>query len=379
MALRRGREAEWRDEPRGTPGQPDVTSGPQSGSLLEVHDLKIHFPTEDGLVKAVDGVSFQLDRGRTLGIVGESGSGKSVTSLGIMGLHQGTNARIEGQIWLNGEELVSASPSRVRELRGSNMAMIFQDPLSSLHPYYTVGAQIAEAYLVHNEVSKKAARKHAVDMLDRVGIPQAATRVDDYPHQFSGGMRQRAMIAMALSCDPELLIADEPTTALDVTVQAQILDLIWDLQQEYHSAVIIITHDLGVVAELSDDILVMYAGRVAEYGSAEDIFDRPLHPYAWGLLGSMPRLGEARLDRLIPIKGTPPSLINVPPGCAFHPRCRYAEMTGGRSQTEVPLLREAGPGHLVACHLTAGQRSQIRVAERDGAVTPSGQFAQGDA
>ncbi len=244
-----------------------------AGTLLDVRDLRIHFPTDDGLVKAVDGLSFSLQKGRTLGIVGESGSGKSVTSLGIMGLHHGSNAQITGHIQLDGEELVGAPANRVRELRGSKMAMIFQDPLSSLHPYYTVGAQIAEAYLVHNQVGKKAARQHAVDMLGRVGIPQPATRADDYPHQFSGGMRQRAMIAMALSCDPELLIADEPTTALDVTVQAQILDLIWDLQQEYHSAVIIITHDLGVVAELSDDILVMYAGRMAEYGSAEDIFD----------------------------------------------------------------------------------------------------------
>jgi peptide/nickel transport system ATP-binding protein len=332
-------------------------------TLLEVQDLRIHFPTSDGLVKAVDGLSFSLERGRTLGIVGESGSGKSVTSLGIMGLHQGSNAQISGHIRLDDEELVGAPSSRVRELRGSKMAMIFQDPLSSLHPYYTIGAQVAEAYLVHNQVGKKAARQHAIELLGRVGIPQAATRVDDYPHQFSGGMRQRAMIAMALSCDPELLIADEPTTALDVTVQAQILDLIWDLQQEYHSAVIIITHDLGVVAELSDDILVMYAGRMAEYGSAEDIFDQPGHPYTWGLLGSMPRLDQERLERLIPIKGTPPSLINVPSGCAFHPRCRYAGMTDGRSQTEVPAPREVEPGHLVACHLTADQRRAFRAEQ----------------
>ena len=329
-------------------------------ALLDVRDLRIHFPTDDGLVRAVDGVSFTLERGRTLGIVGESGSGKSVTSLGIMGLHQGTRAQISGHIKLDGEELVGAPAARVRELRGSKMAMIFQDPLSALHPYYTVGAQIAEAYLVHNKVSKQVARKHAIDMLGRVGIPQPATRADDYPHQFSGGMRQRAMIAMALSCDPELLIADEPTTALDVTVQAQILDLIWDLQREYQSAVIIITHDLGVVAELSDDILVMYAGRMAEYGSAEDIFDDPGHPYTWGLLASMPRIDEARLDRLIPIKGTPPSLINVPSGCAFHPRCRYAGFTDGRSQTDVPALRQVSPGHLVACHLTGDQRRKFR-------------------
>jgi peptide/nickel transport system ATP-binding protein len=329
-------------------------------TLLEVDDLHIHFPTDDGLVKAVDGLTFSLERGRTLGIVGESGSGKSVTSLGIMGLHHGSNARITGHIKLDGEELVGATANRIRELRGSKMAMIFQDPLSSLHPFYTVGAQIAEAYLVHNQVGKKVARKHAVEMLGRVGIPQPATRVDDYPHQFSGGMRQRAMIAMALSCDPELLIADEPTTALDVTVQAQILDLIWDLQQEYHSAVIIITHDLGVVAELSDDILVMYAGRMAEYGSAENTFDQPGHPYTWGLLASMPRIDEARLERLVPIKGTPPSLINVPSGCAFHPRCRYAGFTDGRSQAEVPELREVAPGHLVACHLTGDQRRKFR-------------------
>jgi len=337
-----------------------ASDGPRSGALLEVDDLRVHFPTDDGLVKSVDGVSFALERGRTLGIVGESGSGKSVTSLAIMGLHHGSRAKISGRIWLDGEDLVSASPVRVRELRGNKMAMIFQDPLSSLHPYYTVGQQITEAYRVHNKVSKAAARKHAIDMLGRVGIPQPASRADAYPHQFSGGMRQRAMIAMALACDPQLLIADEPTTALDVTVQAQILDLISDLQQEYHSAVIIITHDLGVVAELADDVLVMYAGRVAEYGTAHDIFHRPAHPYAWGLLGSMPRLSEARTERLLPITGTPPSLINVPEGCAFHPRCPYRDLTGGRSTTEVPMLREAAPGHLVACHLTAEQRADIR-------------------
>jgi peptide/nickel transport system ATP-binding protein len=344
-------------------------SGPASSAMLEVKDLKIHFPTDDGLVKAVDGISFTLERGRTLGIVGESGSGKSVTSLGILGLHHGGNTTIEGKIWLDGEELIGASRNRVREMRGSKMAMIFQDPLSALHPFFTVGGQIAEAYLVHNQVSKKAARSHAIDMLGRVGIPNAAARVDDYPHQFSGGMRQRVMIAMALSCDPELLIADEPTTALDVTVQAQILDLISDLQQEFGSGVIIITHDLGVVAELSDDILVMYAGRAVEYGSAEDIFSRPAHPYAWGLLGSMPRLDEARSARLIPIEGTPPSLINVPDGCAFHPRCHYTDMTGGRCQTERPLLHHADPGHQAACHLTAAQRNEIWGSGRAGSPT----------
>jgi peptide/nickel transport system ATP-binding protein len=266
-------------------------------------------------------------------------------------------------VLLDGEELIGAPAERVRELRGSKMAMIFQDPLSALHPYYTIGAQISEAYLLHNKVGKKAARQHAIDLLGRVGIPQPAARVDDYAHQFSGGMRQRAMIAMALSCNPELLIADEPTTALDVTVQAQILDLISDLQQEFGSAVIIITHDLGVVAELSDDILVMYSGRVAEYGSAENIFWEPGHPYTWGLLSSMPRLDQARADRLIPIKGTPPSLINVPSGCPFHPRCDYASQTRGKSQTEIPELREVTPGHRIACHLTGDQRTALR-AER---------------
>ena len=325
----------------------------------------MRFRTDDGLVKAVDGLSFDLERGRTLGIVGESGSGKSVTSLAIMGLHRvGTGkdagTEISGQIRLDDEDLVSASAERVRQLRGSKMAMIFQDPLSALHPYYTVGAQISEAYRVHNKVSRQVARKRAIDLLGRVGIPQPTVRVDDYPHQFSGGMRQRAMIAMALSCDPELLIADEPTTALDVTVQAQILDLIVDLQAEFGSAVVIITHDLGVVAEVADDVLVMYAGRAAETGSAGDVFRQPGHPYAWGLLGSMPRLDVARLERLRPIRGTPPSLINVPSGCPFHPRCAYPPQVGGdRCQTEVPVLRETGPGHKVACHLTLAKQREI--------------------
>jgi peptide/nickel transport system ATP-binding protein len=327
--------------------------------FLEVRDLRIHFPTDDGLVKSVDGLSFRLDRGRTLGIVGESGSGKSVTSLGILGLHKGGRARISGEIWLDGEELVGASAEHVRRLRGKRMAMIFQDPLSSMHPFYTVGYQIIEAYRVHNAVPKKVARKHAIDLLARVGIPQPAERVDDYPHQFSGGMRQRAMIAMALSCDPELLIADEPTTALDVTVQAQILDLIRDLQREFNSAVIIITHDLGVVAELADDILVMYAGKGIEYGSATDIFTRPEHPYTWGLLSSMPRLDRDRTARLLPIPGTPPSLIAVPPGCAFHPRCTFAKRNEGRCESEVPQMHSSAAGHEVSCHLPMAARRQV--------------------
>ncbi len=333
-----------------------VSRGVAPRAFVQLRNLRIHFPTDDGVVRAVDDFSFTLERGRTLGIVGESGSGKSVTSLGILGLHNRRNARVSGEIWIDGEEIVGASPTAVRRLRGKKMAMIFQDPLSAMHPYYTVGAQIIEAYRVHNPVSRAVARRHAIEMLDRVGIPQPARRVDDYPHQFSGGMRQRAMIAMALSCDPELLIADEPTTALDVTVQAQILDLMRGLQAEFNSALIIITHDLGVVAELADDILVMYAGRCVEYGSAVDVFERPEHPYTWGLLGSMPRLDRTRTDRLIPIVGTPPSLIHLPSGCSFHPRCAYADRTGGASQTVMPDLLAAPGGHPVRCHLSAEAR-----------------------
>ncbi len=342
-------------------GQAAPRSAPQA--FLDVRDFKIHFPTDDGLVRAVDGLSFTLEKGRTLGIVGESGSGKSVTSLGILGLHKGTRARLAGEVWLGGDELISASIDQVRALRGSRMAMIFQDPLSALHPYFTVGAQIAEAYRVHNKVSKKVAVGRAVEMLDRVGIPQPDRRVDDYPHQFSGGMRQRAMIAMALSNNPELLIADEPTTALDVTVQAQILELMSDLQKEFGSAIIIITHDLGVVANVADDILVMYAGKAVEYGSVQDIFYRPEHPYTWGLLNSVTRLDMDRQERLQPIAGSPPSLINVPSGCSFHPRCPYDALNGGRSETEVPVLRESTPGHRVACHLPPQERQRIWTEE----------------
>jgi len=333
-----------------------MTSGE---AFLQIRDLRIHFPTDDGLVKAVDGLTFSLDRGQTLGVVGESGSGKSVTGLGILGLHNRRNARVDGEVWLDGEELVGAPSERVRSLRGKTMAMIFQDPLSSMHPFYTVGEQIIEAYRVHNDVSKSVARKHAIDMLGRVGIPQPERRVDDYPHQFSGGMRQRAMIAMALSCDPELLIADEPTTALDVTVQAQILDLMRDLQSEFNSALMIVTHDLGVVAELADNILVMYGGKSVEFGSATEVFFEPEHPYTWGLLGSMPRLDRPPTDRLTPITGAPPSLINLPAGCAFQPRCSYDGFTGGASSTEVPPLLTQPGSHPVACHMPTSLRRQI--------------------
>ena len=330
-----------------------------ASAFVDIRDLKIHFPTDDGLVKAVDGLSLTLERGKTLSIVGESGSGKSVTSLGILGLHNRRNARVSGELWVDGRELIAADPEDVRKMRGSTMAMIFQDPLSAMHPFYRVGDQISEAYRVHNAVSKKVARARAIELLELVGIPEPSSRVDAYPHQFSGGMRQRAMIAMALSCNPALLIADEPTTALDVTVQAQILDLMKDLQKEFNSAIIIITHDLGVVAEVADDVLVMYAGQAIETGSVADIFYRPEHPYTWGLLGSVTRLDRLRVERLQPIPGNPPSLINVPPGCAFHPRCAYADLNGGREREVRPVLAETQPGHRVACHLPIERRKEI--------------------
>ena len=338
------------------------TTDPAAPSaFLSVRNLQIHFPTDDGLVKAVDGITFDLERGKTLGIVGESGSGKSVTSLGIMGLHNRRRTRMSGEVWLDGQELVGASPEAVRRLRGEKMAMIFQDPLSSMHPFYKIGTQIIEAYRVHNDVSKGEARKRAIEMLDLVGIPQAAKRVDDYPHQFSGGMRQRAMIAMALVCNPALLIADEPTTALDVTVQAQILELMKDLQQEFNSAIILITHDLGVVAEACDEVVVMYGGQAVEKGSVQDVFYRAHMPYTWGLLSSMPRMDRQRQERLQPIAGQPPSLINVPRGCVFNPRCRFQDhVEGDRCVTEHPdLLPIAGSEHAARCHIDPSVRERI--------------------
>ncbi|MEU5528935.1 ABC transporter ATP-binding protein [Micromonospora chersina] len=334
---------------------------PGEAPYLRVTDLRVRFDTEDGVVRAVDGVSFSVERGRTLGIVGESGSGKSVTSLAILGLHNAKRATITGEISVGGRQVVGLPEEEVRRLRGRDMAMIFQDPLSALHPYYTVGKQIAEAYRVHHpRAGKREARTRAVDMLGRVGIPQPGKRFDQYPHEFSGGMRQRAMIAMALVNDPDLLIADEPTTALDVTVQAQILDLLSDLQAEFRSAIILITHDLGVVSQVADDVLVMYGGRAVEHGSVEQVLRRPQHPYTWGLLSSVPSLhGDADAD-LVPIKGNPPSLINLPSGCAFHPRCRYAGRNGDRSRTEVPdLLPVSERGHLVACHLPEAARQRL--------------------
>ncbi|HEY0700667.1 MAG TPA: ABC transporter ATP-binding protein [Micromonospora sp.] len=347
------------------PAVPDGRPEP----YLRVRDLQVRFGTEDGVVRAVDGVSFTVARGRTLGIVGESGSGKSVTSLAVMGLHDRRRARISGEVLLAGRNVVALPEEEVRQLRGRDMAMVFQDPLSALHPYYPVGRQIVEAYRVHHPgAGRREARARAVDVLGRVGIPQPGRRFDQYPHEFSGGMRQRVMIAMALVNDPKLLIADEPTTALDVTVQAQILDLLADLQAEFNSAIVLITHDLGVVGQVADEVVVMYAGRVAEYGSVEQVLRRPEHPYTWGLLSSVPSLrGDAEAD-LVPIRGNPPSLISLPPGCAFHPRCRYAGRTGGRSSAEVPALDPTGePDHLVACHLPATERRRIYAEEIAGA------------
>jgi peptide/nickel transport system ATP-binding protein len=340
-----------------------ATTDKAKGAYLEVNNLQVRFSTEDGVVRAVDGISFKVERGQTLGIVGESGSGKSVTSLAIMGLHNRKRTEMGGEILVGGRNISQMSEEQIRRLRGRDMAMIFQDPLSALHPFYTVGRQIVEARRIHHNVSKAVAKKLAIEMLDRVGIPQPQKRIDSYPHEFSGGMRQRAMIAMALINDPDLLIADEPTTALDVTVQAQILDLLEDLQREFNSAVIVITHDLGVVSQIADDVLVMYAGRVAEYGSAEQVLGGGQHPYTWGLLASVPSLhGDAEQD-LLPIRGNPPSLINVPPGCPFHPRCRYAMLNPGPCDIEVPALLPLQlshePGHIVACHLPEAERRRV--------------------
>ncbi|CAM5661175.1 MULTISPECIES: ABC transporter ATP-binding protein [Streptomyces] len=327
--------------------------------FLSVRDLKVHFSTEDGIVKAVDGLSFDLAKGQTLGIVGESGSGKSVTNLAILGLHDRKRTSLDGEILLDGKELLTATERELEKLRGNKMAMIFQDALASLSPYHTVGRQIAETYRKHTGASKQEARARAVEMLRRVGIPQPDIRVDDYPHQFSGGMRQRAMIAMALVCDPELLIADEPTTALDVTVQAQIMDLLKDLQQEFGTSIIFITHDLGVIADIADDVLVMYGGRCVERGTKKEVLRTPRHPYTWGLLGSMPSLDHPVDVPLNPIPGSPPSLLNPPSGCRFHPRCAFTEkVAGGLCATERPVL-DVVDGRGSACHLTAEQRADF--------------------
>jgi oligopeptide/dipeptide ABC transporter ATP-binding protein len=326
--------------------------------LLDVKGLKVRFATEDGTVDAVDGVDFELDRGKVLGIVGESGSGKSVTALTILGLTRDRNTRFEGEVDYKGQNLLQMSESRLRDVRGNEIAMIFQDPMTSLNPVYNVGDQIVEAIMTHEGTTKKDAKRRAVELLRQVGIPNAQQRASDYPHQFSGGMRQRAMIAMALSCNPDVLIADEPTTALDVTIQAQILELLDNLRADFDSSVILITHDLGVVAEVADEIIVMYAGRVVERGSKRDVFYDPQHPYTWGLLGSIPRLDRPKPKKLHSIEGTPPSLINLPRGCKFRPRCPHAF---DKCQEEPELKnRVESPGHLDRCWLSVDEKRGVR-------------------
>jgi oligopeptide transport system ATP-binding protein len=318
--------------------------------LLVVEDLRMHFHTRDGVVRAVDGVSYTLDAGETLGVVGESGSGKSVHVLTMMGLVPVPPGRVEGgRVEFKGRSLLDMGPDEIRAIRGNEIAMIFQDPMTSLNPVYRVGHQIAEPLIIHKGLGKKAAWSRAVELLGLVGIPNPEQRVKDYPHQFSGGMRQRVMIAMALACDPDILIADEPTTALDVTIQAQILELMQDLQSRTGSAIIMITHDLGVVADVADRILVMYAGRAVEYGTTDEVFYQPQHPYTWGLMDSVPRAGMTEKGALRPIKGQPPSLVDLPPGCAFSPRCPHAR---DRCRSEEPRLREVAEGRWAACHFS---------------------------
>ena len=338
--------------------------------LLEVEDLRVTFQTEDGLVHAVDGISYSVDIGKTLGIVGESGSGKSVTSLTTLGLTRARNTKIEGRIMWDGEDLTTAPEDKMRRVRGNDIAMIFQDPLSSLHPFYKVGWQLMEAMQTHREISKHAAHERAAELLELVGIPDPRKRVNQYPHEFSGGMRQRVMIAMALANEPKLLIADEPTTALDVTVQAQILALLDDLQSRLGMAIIIITHDLGVVAETADEIAVMYAGRIIEHGSTEQVFHAPQHPYTWGLLKSIPRLDTVRDEELVPISGRPPSLIHRPSGCFFHPRCPYVREAHRRIDPKLESVA-AGEEHEVACLLPPTVRSRIWNGLRSGASPAS--------
>jgi peptide/nickel transport system ATP-binding protein len=339
-----------------------------SEPLLRVEDLRVEFPTEDGVVHAVDGITYEVHRGRTLGIVGESGSGKTVSSLTTLGLTRAQGARVSGRILFEGQDLVALPEGRLRSIRGNEIAMIFQDPLSSLHPLYRVGFQLVEAVRAHRDVSRAKARERAIELLGLVGIPDPTRRVDQYPHEFSGGMRQRAMIAMALANDPKLLIADEPTTALDVTVQAQILALMERLQRELGMAIVIITHDLGVVAEMADDIAVMYAGRIVETASAARLFAAPEHPYTWGLLRSIPRLEAPRGQDLVPIPGAPPSLINRPSGCHFHPRCSYARPEHARID---PALQPTpdDPSHFAACLLEAATRRRLW-AELSAGRTP---------
>jgi peptide/nickel transport system ATP-binding protein len=332
--------------------------------LLEVEGLVIEFPTPDGVVHAVDGLSFSLRRGETLGVVGESGSGKSVTNLALLGLLDRRAARIGGSARFKGRDLLRMSDQELRGVRGNDIGIVFQDPFACLHPMYRVGDQLVEAARAHLDLTRKQAEERVLELLAAVGIPRPRERFRDYPHQYSGGMRQRAMIAMALVSDPDILIADEPTTALDVTVQAQILELIDRLRRELGIGVILVSHDLAVVADVSQTVMVMYAGRSMELGETRDVLTRPLHPYTWGLLESVPRL-EQRLSRLQPIEGMSPSLIDVPQGCPFHPRCphRFAPC-----DVERPELRDRGGGHAEACHLPAEDKRRLW-AEREARMT----------
>jgi oligopeptide/dipeptide ABC transporter ATP-binding protein len=337
--------------------------------LLEVKGLKVRFATEDGVVRAVDGVDFQLERGKVLGIVGESGSGKSVTAMTLLGLTRGQNAAFEGEVIYKGQNLLTMPESGLRDVRGDEIAMIFQDPMTSLNPVYRIGVQIVEAIVAHESISKKQARRRAIDLLKQVGIPNAAERIDTYPHELSGGMRQRVMIALALSCNPDIVIADEPTTALDVTIQAQILALLDNLRAEFDSAVILITHDLGVVASIAHDILVMYAGRVVEAGPKRELFYDPQMPYTWGLLGSIPRLDRPKQEKLHSITGSPPSLINAPRGCKFRPRCPHVF---DRCIEEPELVnRVEAPDHLDRCWLSLDDKRRLR----DETIAPEASIA----
>ncbi len=336
--------------------------------LLSVRNLHTTFKTDAGPVRAVKNVSFEVRRGEVFAIVGESGSGKSVTAMTILGLVPSPPAIIEGEgIFWKGEDLLRVSPARMRSVRGNEISIIFQDPLTALNPVHTVGRQVAEMARIHEKISKKAAHKRAIEMLGLVGIPQPNKRADMHPHEFSGGMRQRAMIAMAITCNPDLLIADEPTTALDVTVQAQVLDVLLEIKDEIDSAIMLITHDLGVVAGLADHVMVMYAGRQVETGNADEVFYRSRHPYTLGLLASLPRLDDTGVEKLLPIRGAPPSLINIPSGCAFHPRCDFAR---DNCSVDVPDLRPVdSEHHYAACHYAEELENVDFRAIREGAGT----------
>ena len=321
---------------------------PEGSHLLEVDDLKMYFHTGDGVVKAVDGVTYTLDRGETLGVVGESGSGKSVTAMTIMGLIEMPPGKIEGgDVRYRGKSLLKMSEREMQQIRGNDIAMIFQDPMTSLNPVYTIGRQLGEGLRLHRGYTKEQATQRAIELLGLVGIPNPEQRVKDYPHQFSGGMRQRVMIAMALACDPDILIADEPTTALDVTIQAQIVELMKEMQEKNGNAIIMITHDLGVVADVADKIMVMYAGSPVEMGTADEIFYEPHHPYTWGLMRSIPKAETGEKKPLTPIEGNPPSLVHVPVGCSFAPRCPYAT---DKCRSERPETYTTETGHYARCH-----------------------------